>query len=116
MNEYLFYTIEGYTFSPMEDCEVKNCQLLGRAKGENAKEAKNNLMKENPWIIELGFNADSIFSEQILTAEQRSDIMALGEYIKSHKNKSAEVCDFFNEQMDVVVKRLVSTISGGCLA
>ena len=55
MKTFIFYTSEGYTESP--DCgAIDNCQLLGEAKGESAKEALDNLLKENPWIIENGFH------------------------------------------------------------
>lgn len=51
MKTFIFYTSEGYTENP--DCgAIDNCQLLGEAKGESAKEALDNLLKENPWIIE----------------------------------------------------------------
>ena len=30
MNEYLFYTFEGYTEGPNVDYQVENCQILGR--------------------------------------------------------------------------------------
>lgn len=33
-----------------------NCQLLGEATGETARDALNNLLKENEWIIEQGFH------------------------------------------------------------
>lgn len=55
MAEYIFYTAEGFTQDPKGD-EVENCQLIGRAFGENENEAKNNLLKENPWIDEHGFD------------------------------------------------------------
>lgn len=29
MNEYIFYTDEGYTEGPNEDLPVENCQMLG---------------------------------------------------------------------------------------
>ena len=45
MNEYIFYTTEGYTYPPKEDMEIENCQVLGRAYGETAKEAKVNLLQ-----------------------------------------------------------------------
>ena len=55
MNEYIIYTTEGHTIAPNEDVEVENCQMLGLAKGKDKVEAKDNLLKENPWIIEAGF-------------------------------------------------------------
>ena len=55
MNEYIFYTTEGHTTSP-NDSDVENCQMLGRAYGKNIDEAQANLLKDNPWIIETGFD------------------------------------------------------------
>ena len=48
MNEYIFYTSEGYTKPPRQDKDVDNCQVLGRAFGDNEIIAKNNLLKDNP--------------------------------------------------------------------
>lgn len=30
MNEYIFYTFEGYTYPPKEDKEGENCLVLGK--------------------------------------------------------------------------------------
>ena len=69
MNEYIFYTTEGYTHPPNESKEVENCQVLGFATGNNAKEAKENLIRENPWIIECGFNPDTALCRRLYTAD-----------------------------------------------
>ena len=74
MNEYIFYTCEGYTYPPIEDMEVENCQVLGCAEGNNVDEAIHNLLKENPWITECGFNIEEAFCKQLLTDVQREDI------------------------------------------
>lgn len=50
MNEYIFYTAEGLTYPPREDKEVENCQVLGRGCGTNEIEARENLIKQCPWI------------------------------------------------------------------
>ena len=42
MNEYIFYTCEGYTEPPAEGHVVENCQVLGRETGETAEEAMAN--------------------------------------------------------------------------
>lgn len=68
MNEYIFYTTEGYTIAPTEDYEVENCQVLGCAFGINKNEAKDNLLKENPWIVEAGFNESEFIVRQLLTS------------------------------------------------
>lgn len=65
MNEYIFYTTEGYTIAPNENVEINNCQVLGRAFGHNANEALKNLQKENPWILEAGFNEHKFIVKQL---------------------------------------------------
>lgn len=69
MNEYIIYTTEGHTIAPNEDVEVENCQVLGRAFGNNPEEAKHNLMKENPWIAVAGFMESEFIVEQLMTKE-----------------------------------------------
>ena len=66
MNEYIFYTPEGYTVAPNENVEVENCQMLGTAKGKDEHEARSNLLKENSWIAEAGFNSTEFFYRQII--------------------------------------------------
>lgn len=66
MNEYIIFTTEGHTIAPNEDYEVENCQVLGRAFGNNPKEAEENLLKENPWIVEAGFNASEFIVRQLM--------------------------------------------------
>lgn len=55
MRTFIFYTLEGYSESPINEI-TENCQLLGEATGETARDALNNLLKENEWIIEQGFH------------------------------------------------------------
>ena len=68
MSEYIFYTPEGTTLDP-RGSEVENCQLLGCASGKNEKEALNNLLKENVWITDAGFDATRIISRELLGEE-----------------------------------------------
>ena len=42
--------------------------------GNNEEEVKTNLLKENPWIEEAGFDKSNIIIKQLLTDEQKSDI------------------------------------------
>lgn len=65
MKRYIFVTAEGVTYAPWsistdEAPETENCQMLGIASGENQQEAQENLLKENLWIIEVGFDSDEI--------------------------------------------------------
>lgn len=65
MKEYLFYTCEGYTTSPI-NVEVENCQLLGREIGDNHSQAKQKLLQNNPWIKEVGFDVSKILCVQLM--------------------------------------------------
>lgn len=66
MNEYIFYTPEGYTSPPNEDMAVENCQLLGFARGLNKEEALEALIADNPWIEECGFEVCQIMGVQVI--------------------------------------------------
>lgn len=74
MNEYIIYTTEGNTIAPNEDVEVENCQVLGIAKAKDKVEAKENLIKENPWIIEAGFSRSKFIVRQLLKDDELKDI------------------------------------------
>ena len=67
MNEYIIYTTEGYTIAPNEDVEVENCQVLGIAKGKDKQDATEHLLKENPWIVEAGFDPAEFIIRQLTT-------------------------------------------------
>lgn len=83
MNEYIFYTTEGFTATPVENQEIENCQVLGCAVGKNVADAKNNLIKENLWIVETGFDANQIIARQLLTEETKHDIAMLVQYFEN---------------------------------
>lgn len=56
---YIFYTTEGYTFSPDQEGnmpDVENCQVLGWGKGKSADEAFCDFKKQNDWLERLKFN------------------------------------------------------------
>lgn len=65
MKKYIIYTTEGYTIAPNENVEVENCQMLGEACGNNPEEARANLLRENPWIIEAGFAPTGFIIRQL---------------------------------------------------
>lgn len=65
MNEYIFYTTEGFTQDPNGN-DIENCQVLGRAFGNNKDEAQDNLLRDNPWINEAGFSKSEFIVKQIL--------------------------------------------------
>ena len=87
MNEYIIYTAEGYTLAPNEDVEVENCQVLGQARGNNAAEAKDNLLKDNPWIAEAGFNRSEFIVKQLLTTEEPAAIKEVLGYLREDEER-----------------------------
>ncbi len=77
MTEYLFYTTEGFTQAPDGD-DIENCQLLGRAYGKDKYDALSNLLKENPWIKERGFEPyEAICKELTSTAKVEEKLFFL---------------------------------------
>ncbi len=66
MSKYIFYTAEGYTCAPNKNHEVENCQVLGTAMGKDNSEAQNNLLKDNPWILEAGFSPSKFIVREII--------------------------------------------------
>ena len=64
MENFIFYTWEGYTESPTGKT-VENMQILGFAKGKRETEAKKILLNENSWNIENGFKQEKIKSRKI---------------------------------------------------
>lgn len=64
MAEYIFYTTEGYTQAPDGE-DIENCQLLGTAFGNDKYDALANLIKNNPWIKERGFNPSKAICKEI---------------------------------------------------
>ena len=71
MKRYIFVTSEGATYAPWnvstdEAPETENCQMLGIASGENQQEAQENLLKENPWIVEAGFDPEEITGYELV--------------------------------------------------
>lgn len=89
MNEYIFYTHEGYTYPPKEDKEVENCQVLGIVEGQNVVEAEKTLFAENPWIEECGFDREDIIGKQIVN-----------ESLQMEFQQSIEQLDFLTNLLD----------------
>ncbi len=65
MNEYIFYTSEGYCESPLSH-HVENFQILGFEKGNSKEEALENLLKNNSLIKDYSYSIDEIIGCQIL--------------------------------------------------
>lgn len=66
MKDYIFYTTEGFTQAP-DGNDIDNCQLLGCAYGEDKDEALKNLLKDNPWIEERGFQPYEAICKELST-------------------------------------------------
>jgi len=59
MKNYIFITYEGYTYQPNTDSvepDIENCQVIGFTRGSNEKEAFENLIKENDYLLSTTFN------------------------------------------------------------
>lgn len=110
MNEYIFYTPEGHTDAPNDKVEVENCQLLGMAEGKDVSEAKKNLLLDNPWISEAGFDLSACFVKQLFTDEQQSDIKMLIEYILTNKERWFEEGEKKEKQILNSISRLKGNI------
>lgn len=68
MKKYIFYTTEGFTQAPDGE-DIENCQLLGCAYGQDKQEAMDNLLKENPWIKERGFEPRKAICAELATTQ-----------------------------------------------
>ena len=106
MKEYIFYTTEGFTDAPNGNIEVENCQVLGMVRGCNESEALENLLNENPWINEAGFNPTKFLVRQILTSDQRNDIKVLVDYLWAYEERRFEESEDKNNYIFNILKRL----------
>lgn len=99
MNEYMFYTFEGFTQSPNKtDCE--NLQILGFEKAENLEIAKKCLLANNDWISKHGFDKKKILSKRILTEESLASIKTVVDYLWKDEEKDYEECLATNRDVD----------------
>ena len=59
MGAYIFITTEGYTYQPGSEAvepDIKNCQVLGFAKGNDSYAAFCVLLQENAYLLETSFD------------------------------------------------------------
>jgi hypothetical protein len=66
VNKYVFVTSEGTTYqqnSVSIDPDIYNLQVIGFGNGNNPKEALNNLLEENQYLLETSYN--EIFAIQL---------------------------------------------------
>ncbi|MBO4640807.1 MAG: hypothetical protein J5710_13735 [Treponema sp.] len=103
MNEYVFYTFEGYTESPTGK-ECKNIQLLGFESGMTKKDAKKNLIEKRNWIKELDFDVNEIESKQLLSYENKQDINTIIEYLWQDEKRNFE--EEFSTDNDINIDNL----------
>lgn len=91
MNEYMFYTSEGFTESPNgKECE--NLQILGFEKAENMESSKRKFIENNKWILDYGFDAEKILSKKILTEEVIASIKTVVDYFWKSEEKNYTEC------------------------
>lgn len=99
MNEYMFYTFEGFTQSPdKNNCE--NLQILGFEKAENLEIAKKCLLANNDWISKHGFDTEKILSKKILTEESLASIKTVVDYLWKDEEKDYEECLVSDKNVD----------------
>lgn len=106
MNKFIFYTTEGHTDAPNDSIEVENCQVLGTASGNSESEAQENLLNENHWITEAGFDPAEFIVRQILTNEQRNDINVLVDYLWAEEERHFEESEDKVNHIFNVLKKL----------
>ena len=88
MNEYIFWTQQGWTLAPCENYEVENCQVLGWQTGATLEIARSALLQENPWILEAGF--EEMRAAQTITHQQKSDLRRVTEYLWEGEKRAWE--------------------------
>lgn len=65
MNEYIFYTDEGYCEAPNENV-VENFQVIGFEKGKTKEDALKTLLENNPWIKDYSYKVENIIGCQVI--------------------------------------------------
>ncbi len=59
MRSYIFITTEGYTFQPGSESaepDIENCQVIGSVQGIDEKQAFQNLVEENSYLLDTTFD------------------------------------------------------------
>ena len=106
MNEYLIYTQQGITEAPKFDIDVNNCQVLGRATGENLLDAIDQLFLENIWIENAGFKKSECMGVQLLTSSQKEDINKVIDYLWEKEQIHYKECGHPDDHMFCSLLRL----------
>lgn len=92
MANYIFYTNEGFTNSPTNK-RLGNLQILGAENGKNLNYALTNLLKNNPWIEESGFNKEKIMHHKILNKQAENNLQLIVDYMWNDEQKHFEEYD-----------------------
>lgn len=108
MKEFIFYTFQGYTESPLEE-PVENIQVLGFEKGRSSEEANKSLLNKRPWIIESGFDEQEIIHKQLLDNNTKDLIKALIDYNWDEEKKHYEE-NPVSDHIFLTLKRLKEVI------
>lgn len=106
MNEYIFYSAEGETLAPNIDVVIENCQVLGSTRASDIKHARKFLQQENPWINGAGFDMAKTITKQVLTEEQKADIMTIVDYLWVDEKKHYEELNQSQDHIFSIIKRL----------
>ncbi|MCH5226649.1 MAG: hypothetical protein J1F16_02350 [Muribaculaceae bacterium] len=66
---------------------MENCQVLGRASGNNPEEALNKLIEGNHWICKTGFTKEAILYTQLVTQKLKQDVKEVIQYLWKDEEK-----------------------------
>lgn len=109
MADFLFYTTEGFTQAPNGN-NIESCQVLGIAKGKDKMDAKDNLIKDNPWIAEAGFNNSDLIVKQLLSEGERVAIREVLNYLWDEEEKHYEESGKSGNHIFPILKLLKASI------
>lgn len=63
-------------------------------------------MRDNPWIYDAGFDESEFIIKQLLTNEQRMDIISILEYLTAFGKEGLVKHEVNNIKIDDIIKRL----------
>jgi hypothetical protein len=89
MKSYIFITEEGFTYQPNSESpepDIENCQVIGFAKGNNERQAFQNLIEGNECLFETNFDEIICFELKNEDYYKESKYFHLNDYrnIKNH--------------------------------
>lgn len=68
MKKYIILTSDGQCESPEYD-EVENLQVLGRTSGATEYEAVETFLKQNDWVISMGYKPENFIIARLHDSE-----------------------------------------------